>query len=141
MTSKSYVTPHLLDKQSSKSIANVTAAVAGREKSVAVWKAAREQAGKLEILLTHIKNLGRERCATPLDERLAALRTKRHLSGTSAQIEVSQRLNNSEEPSEIYWRSDGDIRQANRAQIHLREPKHFFSYFNFKVCEKMFKRI
>ena len=43
MTSKSYVTPHLLDKQSSKSIANVTAAVAGREKSIAVWKTAREQ--------------------------------------------------------------------------------------------------
>ena len=80
MESKFIVAPHILDNLSNNNlIANVTAEVAGRDENVAVWRATREQAGRLEILLTHIKNLGKENCATRLDERLAASRTQRHL--------------------------------------------------------------
>ena len=75
---------------SNKIISNVTAAVAGRNLSVADWTTARDQAGKLEVLLTHLKNLGKERCATALIERLAGQNTKRHLAGRSVKQEVAQ---------------------------------------------------
>ena len=56
------------------------------------------------------------KCATNLDERIGSQRTKRHLTGTSARIELSRRL---EEKSvkEICWRDVKDIEQANAATV------------------------
>ena len=85
MDIKSFINPQILEAlPSNNTISEVTAAVAGRNKYVAGWREAREQAGRLEVLLNHTKNLGREGCGTALDERLGSLRTKRHLSGRSA---------------------------------------------------------
>ena len=47
---------YMFDIKSAKNIANVTAAVAGRSKCVADWRAARDRTGRIEILLTHWRN-------------------------------------------------------------------------------------
>ena len=78
------------DNKSTKFVSNVTARTAGSSINVAEWRAARERTGRLEVLLDHLKKLGIKNSATALDERLASLRTKRHLAGASAQSEVSQ---------------------------------------------------
>ena len=112
------VNPDILEASPSTNlISKVTAAVAGRNVFVAGWREAREQAGRLEVLLNHTENLGRLGCGTALDERLGALRTKRHLSGRSARIEVSEKLSNSSEPNKICWRKVSDVRQATNASI------------------------
>ena len=92
MGEKSIINPRYLDIKSNNIIAKVTAAVAGREKCVAEWRTARDLTGRIEILLTHLKNLGAENSASSLDERLASMRTKRHLSGPSAKDEVAMKL-------------------------------------------------
>ena len=101
MDSKSFVNPRYLDIKSNKIIAKVTAAIAGREKCVAEWRTARDLTGRIEILLTHLKNLGAENSASSLDERLASLRTKRHLPGPSAKDEVAMKLENGVESEKV----------------------------------------
>ena len=119
----SYVKPDILDASpSNKTISDVTAEVAGRVKCVAGWRKAREESGRLEVLLKHTRNLGELGCGTALDERLGALRTKRHLAGKSARIEVSEKLQQSKVTSEICWRNVQDVRQATNASIkHIRK--------------------
>ena len=80
------------------------------------WRSARDQTGRIEVLLTHMKNLGAAHCATTLDERLAGMRTKWHLSGTSAIQEVEQRLKG-KNFREVCWRDIYDVKQANVASI------------------------
>ena len=107
---------YMFDNKSAKNIANVTAAVAGRSKCVADWRAARDRTGWIEILLTHLRNLGAEHSATTLDERMAGMRTKRHFSGTSAVQEVENRMKG-RDYREVCWRNIQDVRQANAASI------------------------
>ena len=101
-------------KMSKSSIAQVTAAIAGDQKCVKEWITAREQAACIEVLLNHHISLGLRKCATNLDERIGSQRTKRHLTGTSAKIEVSRRLEE-QNSKEICWRDVKDIEQANAA--------------------------
>ena len=116
--SSSYVNPKILEGSPSNTIiSNVAAAVAGRNPDVAGWREARDQAGRLEVLLNHTMNLGKLGCGTALDERLGSLRTKRHLSGTSSKLEVSEKLSNSSEPNRICWRKISDVRQATNASV------------------------
>ena len=98
------------------SITQVTSAIAGEKKCVKEWITAREQAARIEVLLNHHVTLRSRKCATNLDERIGSQRTKRHLTGTSARIEVSRRL---EERSvkEICWRDVKDMEQANAATV------------------------
>ena len=52
----SYVKPDILDASpSNKTISDVTAEVAGRIKCVAGWREAREESGRLEVLLKHTR--------------------------------------------------------------------------------------
>ena len=101
---------------SKHNIAKVTAELAGRVKSVAEWRSAREQTGRLEVLLAHLKNLGSVNSASALDEKLASQRTKRHLSGPSSKYEILQKLK-SEEGDDVCWRNICDVKLANNASI------------------------
>ena len=117
MEPKSIVNPRYLDIMSNKTIARVTAAVAGREKCVAEWRTARDLTGRIEILLTHLKNLGAENSASSLDERLASMRTKRHLSGPSAKDEVAMKLDIGVRSDKVCWRNVSDVKDANTASM------------------------
>ena len=82
----------MFDKLSNLSISQVTAAIVGEHKCIKEWIMAREQAARIEVLLKHHVSLGLRKCATNLDEQIGCQRTKRHLTGTLAKIEVSWRL-------------------------------------------------
>ena len=126
--------PRYLDIKSKKIIAKVTAAIAGREKCVAEWRTARDLTGRIEILLTHLKNLGAARCASSLDERLASLRTKRHLSGPSAKNEVTMKLESGLDIEGMCWRNASDVRDANNAS--MRNLRKGLSVARTKVMQK-----
>ena len=105
------------DNKSTKFVSNVTARTARSNINVAEWRAAREWTGRLEVLLDHLKKLGIKNSATALDERLASLRTKRHLAGASAQCEVPQIVNQGCDISEKCWRNVEDVRRVNSGSI------------------------
>ena len=84
---------------------------------MAGWRAARDRAGKLEFLLLHLKNLGLNHSTTALDERIASMRTKRHLSGTSVKNEVSRIVKTEEGISEKCWRDTRILKTVNAVSI------------------------
>ena len=89
---KSLVSAQQLDNSSNYFIAKVTAAIAGSDVNVVEWRTVREQCGRIEVLLTHHKNLGSKKLATALDKRIAGSRTRRHLSGPSAKYDVELKM-------------------------------------------------
>ena len=106
---KSVVRDHVRGTVPNKTIQSVTAKQAGIDKELAELRATREQVGKLEVLLSHLKRLRGSGSATAIDEKIASIKTKRYLASTSAKIEISRIMTMEKEPSERCWR---DIRNV-----------------------------
>ena len=97
---KSIVRDHSRGLVPNKTVHTVTAQQAGINKELAELRAAKEQIGKLEVLLSHLKSLRESGSATAIDEKIASTKTKRYLASTSAKIEISRILIMDEEPSD-----------------------------------------
>ena len=114
---KSIVRDHTRGLVPNKTVHTVTAQQAGINKELAELRAAKEQIGKLEVLLSHLKSLRESGSATAIDEKIASTKTKRYLASTSAKIEISRILLMEEEPSDRCWRDVRNVKSATAASV------------------------